>query len=196
AHRRCDPGGRDLCRPICVRRQNRNLPWPLGLRSRTALGGLGGGPARLRVAAASASRRYHADPRQRPLAGRRLDLEYRAQTCRRPPRRRAGAPRHLAIVAGAVSARRYRRQILPALAARTGARNPLSALHAVGRRWRGTAPGADRVVLRLALPRQPGRTHPRRHAQALRRTAAANTPRWRPYLAQSRRADRALDRPV
>ena len=106
------------------------------------------------------------------------------------------ARRVISVVAGAAGARRHRRQILPALSARTGARNPLSALHAVGRRRRGAAPGADRVVLRLALPRQSGTTHPRRHAQALRRTAAANTPRWRPHIAQSRRADRAVDRPV
>ena len=55
-----------------------------------------------------------------------------AQTPDRPPPRRAGAPRHLVVVAGALGARRYRRQILPALFARADARNPLSALHDAG----------------------------------------------------------------
>ena len=76
---------------------------------------------------------------------------------RRPARRRAGAPRHLAAVAGAAGARRHRRQILSALSARPDPRNPLSALHdARHARRRAAAAGADRAVLRLALPRQPG----------------------------------------
>ena len=45
----------------------------------------------------------------------------------------------------------------------------------------------------LANQAQP---HPRRHAKTLRRTAAPDPARWRPHLAQSRRADRAVDRPV
>ena len=88
------------------------------------------GAARLWLAAAFARGRYRADPRQCPLAGRRLDFESDAQAADRPPRRRGGAPRDLAVVAGAAGARRYRRQILSALSARTDARNPLSALHA------------------------------------------------------------------
>src|SRR6202521_2007417 len=137
------------------------------------------------MAAASACRRYRADPRQRPLAGRRLDFESGAEAPRRPPCRRAGAPRHLAVVAGAISARRYRRQILSALFTRTDPRNPLPALHHAGySRRRAAAAGADRAVLRLALPRQPGAPYPRRHAKTLRRTAAADPARWRAHLAQ------------
>ena len=44
-------------------------------------------------------------------------------------RRRAGAPRDLAVVAGAAGARRYRRQILSPISARADPRDPLSALH-------------------------------------------------------------------
>ena len=130
AHRRRHPRRRNLCRPLRVRRQDRDLPRALDLRSRAAVGRLGGRAARLRLAAAFARGRYRADPRQCPLAGRRLDFQSDAQAADRPPRRRAGAPRDLAVVAGAAGARRYRRQILSALFARTDARNPLSALHA------------------------------------------------------------------
>src|SRR5258707_11167226 len=94
-------------------------------------------------------------------------------------------------------ARRHRRQILSALFARTDPRNPLFALHHAGySRRRAANAGLDRALLRLALPRQPGTPHPRRDAQTFRRIAAADTPRWRAHLAQSRRADRAIDRPV
>src|SRR5450759_3166489 len=148
------------------------------------------------MAAAFARRRYRADPRQCALAGRRLDFEPGAETPGRPPRRRTGAPRHLAVVAGAIGARRYRQQVLSPLFARTDARDPLSALYDAGySRRRAAAAGADRAVLRLALPRQPGAPHPRCHAKTVRRAAAADTPRWRAHLAQSRRADRAVDRP-
>ena len=83
----------------------------------------------------------------------------------RPPRRRAGAPRDLAVVAGAAGARRYRRQILSPLFARADPRDSLSALHDAGyRRRRAAAAGPDRAVLRLALPRQPGTAHPHRDA--------------------------------
>src|ERR1700682_12565 len=149
------------------------------------------------MAAAFARRRYRADPRQRPLAGRRLDFESGAEAPRRPPRRRAGAPRDLAVVAGPSGARRYRRQILSALLTRADPRNPLFALHHAGySRWRAAAAGADRALLRLTLPRQPVAAHPRRYAKTLRRTAAANTSRWRAHLAQSRCADRTIDRPA
>ena len=180
AHRRRHPRRRDLCRPLRVRRQDRDLPRPLDLRPRAAVGRLGSGAARLRLAAPSARRRHRADPRQCPLAGRRLDFQPGAQAPDRPPRRRAGAPRHLAVVAGAAGARRHRRQILPALSARTDARDPLSALHhARHSRRRAAAAGADRAVLRLALPRQPGPAYPHRHAKTVRRAAAADPSRWR-----------------
>src|SRR5580704_7731197 len=196
AHRRCHPCGRDLCRPLRVRRQDRDLPRPLDLRPRAAVGRLGGGAARLRLAAAFARRRYRADPRQCALAGRRLAFEFGAQAPDRPPRRRAGAPRHLAVVAGPIGARRYRRQILPAVLARPRPRNPLSALHHDGHRRRAATAGPDRAVLRLAVPGQPGPPHPRRHAQTVGRIAAADPARWRAHFTQSRRADRTLDRPV
>ena len=81
------------------------------------------------------------------------------------PRRRAGAPRDLAVVAGAAGARRYRRQILSPISARADPRDPLSALHhARHRRRRAAAAGADRAVLRLAVPRQPGAAYPHRDA--------------------------------
>src|SRR5258708_26193462 len=150
------------------------------------------------MAAAPARRRYRADPRQRPLAGRRLDFESGAEAAAgRPPRRRAGAARDLAAVAGPLGARRYRRQILSALFARTDPRNPLFALqHAGYSRRRAAAAGLDRALLRLALPRQPVTPHPRRDAQTFRRTAAADIARWRAHLPQSPPADRVLDRPV
>ena len=92
-----------------------------------------------------------------------------AQTPGRPPRRCHGAPRDVAVIAGAIGARRYRRQILSTLLARIVARDPLFALFdARYSRWRAAAAGADRALLRLALPRQPGAAHPHRHAQALR----------------------------
>ena len=64
----------------------------------------------------------------------------------RPPRRRAGAPRDLAVVAGAAGARRYRQQILSALSARIDARNPLSALHDAG-----YSDGVPRLQVLIAL---------------------------------------------
>src|ERR1700722_14891106 len=108
AHRRRHPRSRNLCRPLRVRRQDRDLPWTLDLRPRTAVGRLGGRTSRLWMAAASARRRYRADPRQCALTGRRLDFESAAQAADRPSRRRAGAPRDLAIVAGTTGARRHR----------------------------------------------------------------------------------------
>src|SRR3984957_7897850 len=152
--RRRRPRGGDLCRPLRVRRQDRDLPRSFDLRPRAAVGRLGGGAARLRMATAFTRRRYRADPRQCTLAGRRLDFESPAQAAGRPPRRRTGAARDLAVVAGTIGARRYRRQILPALSARMDARNPLSALHDAGHsRRRLAAAGVDRAVLRLTLPR-------------------------------------------
>src|SRR4029077_8979632 len=101
AYRRRHPRRGDLRRPLRVRREDRDLPWPLDLRSRTAIGRLGSGAARLWLAAAPSRRRHRADPRQRPFAGRRLDLESGPQAAARAPRRRAGAPRDLAVIAGA-----------------------------------------------------------------------------------------------
>src|SRR3954452_10927743 len=49
-------------------------------------------------------------------------------------------------------------------------------------------------MLRLALPRQPGTTHPHSHPQAFRGIAAADPAGWGPYLAQPRRTDRVADR--
>ena len=169
AHRGCHPRRRNLCRAIRVRRQDRDLPRPLDLRSRAAVGRLGSGAARLRLAAPSARRRYRADPRQRPLADRRLDFESGAQAAAGTPRRRAGAPRDLAVVAGAAGARRYRRQILSQISARADPRDPLSALRdARHRRRRAAAAGPDRAMLRLAVPRQPGEAHPHRDATGCR----------------------------
>ena len=70
AHCGCYPRRRNLCRPLRVRRQDRNLPRPVDLRSRAAVGRLGSRPARLRLAAPPARRRHRVDPRQCPLAGR------------------------------------------------------------------------------------------------------------------------------
>src|SRR5258708_4244426 len=180
-----------------MRRRNRDLPWGLDLRFRAAVGRLGSGAARLRMVAAFAGGRHRAYPRQCALAGRRLDFESVAQTPGRPPRRCDGAPRHVVAVAGAIGARRYRRQVLSTLLAWIVARDPLFALFdARYSRWRAAAAGADRALLCLALPRQPGAAHPHRHAQALRRAAAANSSRRRTYLAHSRRADRVADRPA
>ena len=80
---------------------------------------------------------------------------------KRPLERRADvmARRVISLLSQApLGARRHRRQILPPLPARPDPRDPLSALrHAGHRRRRAAAAGADRAVLRLALPRQPGR---------------------------------------
>src|SRR6202789_1544561 len=153
AHRRRHPRGGDLCRPLCVRRQDRDLPRSLDLRSRAAIGRLGGGAARLRLAAAFARGRYRSSSRQRPLAGRRLVVDPVEQAPAGPPRRRDGAPRDLAVVAGTAGARRHRRQILPALSARPGTRHPALALRdARYARRRAAAAGGNRAVLRRALP--------------------------------------------
>ncbi len=147
------------------------------------------------MAAALARSRYRTDPCQRPLAGRRLDFESGAPAAARTPRRRAGAPGDLAVVSGAAGARRYRQQVLSQISARADPRDSLSALHDDRYRRRRAAPaGADRAVLRLAVPCQPGQAHPLGDAAAVRRTATADPARWRPHLAQSRRAGRTAQR--
>lgn len=164
AHRRCDPRRRDLCRPLRLRRQDRQLPWPLDLRSGAAVGGLGGRAARLWLAAPFARRRHRADASQCARTRRGLDRQPRQQA---PPgratRRRAGTPRDLAIVAGATGAGRHRQQILSPLLARARTRDPLAALHHGRHPRRGAkAPSDDRAVLHDAVPRQPGASHPQR----------------------------------
>src|SRR4051812_956915 len=169
---------------------------PFHLRLRATLGGLGGGPARLWMAAALACRRHHADARQRSLVGRRLDFKHRAQTPRRPTSRRAGPARHFAVVPSAIGARRHRREVLSALFARTGPRDSVPALYHARQRRRAASAGADRALLRLTLLGQSGAPYPLHHTQARRRIAAADTARWRSHLAQSRSAHRTPDRPV
>ena len=73
AHRRPDPRERNLCRPLRLRRQGRDLRRPLAVRDDAAVGGMGGGAARLRLAAPSARRRIRHHPRQCARAGRRMD---------------------------------------------------------------------------------------------------------------------------
>ena len=68
-----DPRQRNLCRPLRLRRQGRGLRRPLDLRDGAAVRGMGGGAARLRLAAPSARRRFRHHPRQCARAGRRMD---------------------------------------------------------------------------------------------------------------------------
>ena len=166
AHRRRHPRGRDLCRPLRVRRQDRHLPRPLDLRSRTAVGRLGGGAARFRLAAAFARGGYRADPRQRPLAGRRLDIAIRPS--KRPVGRRADvlARRVISLlsqaplVLGDTDGKFYRRY-LRGLAREI--RHLRYAMLDIARR-RAAAAGADRAVLRRrsASPTRPAISAPRR----------------------------------
>ena len=135
-----------------------------------------------------------------PMRARWSTTGFPIRNRKRPIGRRADvlARRVISLLSQApLGARRYRRQVLSPLSARPHARNPLSALHHAGHsRRRAAAAGADRAVLRLALPCQPGPPHPHRHAQTVRRIAAADPARRRPHLAQPRRADRTADRPA
>ena len=195
AHRRCHARRRDLCRAIRIRRQDRHLSQPVDLRTRTAVGRLGSRAAGIRLAAPLARRRYRDHPRQCALADRRLALRPQSQARGRPPRRRAGAPHHLAVVASPAGAQRYGQQILSPLSARIEPRDPPVAARRAGYcRRRPAAAGADRAMLRVAVSRQSGGTDSQRDAQTLRRTATADPARWRSRLAQSRCADRIADR--
>ena len=62
AYRRPDPGERDLCRPLRLRRQDRDLRRPLAVRDRAAVGRMGGPAARLRLAAPLARRGIRPSP--------------------------------------------------------------------------------------------------------------------------------------
>ena len=182
AHGRLDARGRDLCRPLRVRRQGHCLRFALAVRDGGAVRGLGGLAAGLRVAATPACRRDRHHPRQCPRTGRRVDrAQQRAGPDRLAPRR-GGAAGHLLAQPGAAGARRRRRAILSPLPAQPGAAGAPPAAHRIaGARRRARLQAA--IALRGAVHGAPAAPHPRRRQAPRRGARSASCPTEPPSAA-------------
>ena len=196
AHRRRHAGERNLCRPFRLRRQGRGLRRPLDLRDGAAVGRMGGGAARLRLAAPSARRGIRHHPRQCPRAGRRMDHAARLLASASPGARMCC---RAASSPGSASPRSF---CTTPTCASTGAScaawSARCAICAIPRAMRAAASRACRPPSRSPMPRS---ASPARRATSQstterlkQRDRAANPSRRRPCQPRSRRDHRDIAR--
>jgi hypothetical protein len=190
AHRRRDARDRNLFRPLRLRRQGRRLRRPLDLRNGAAVRRMGGGAARLRLAAPSARRRIRHHPRQCARAGRRMDrAARRVASARLAPdvlsRRIISWLSQAPLVLQDADVRFYRRFL------RSLVRQVRYLRHTAGDARRGVpACRPHRALLCGAVHRRPGAPHQIRHRAAQARDRAADPARRRPHQPRSRRDHR------
>ena len=191
AHRRPDPRERDLCGPLRLRGQDRDLRRPLAVRDRAAVGRMGGAAARLRLAAPSARRRIGHHARERARAGR-MDLAagpVAAPIAWRPDmvaRRIISWLSQAPLVLHDADPRFYRRFLAQP--------DPAGAICAAPRTRATAVPRSSAMMaLTYAALCMAGQERLLRvdHAPAGRRAAAPGAARRRSRRAATRRADRA-----